>query len=270
MCFMYSATLMHPVALTGRGLISGEACHAELRPAPPGQGITFFCGTARIPAHPASYIEQPNYSALGHDGAYARATEHLLAALWAAGIDTLHIVVDGPELPNMDGSALPQYEAILGGGRVEHGPRPRRTPDSPVQVEDGEASLRYEPWAELFIGYTFSHPELGEQRLRADLTRESAVREILPARSFITAREAQAALAAGVLHNTHAEDALLIVDGVPTQPLRFPDEYARHKVLDLLGDLYVLPFEWCGRIHAVRSGHRLNRELARRLVQVVE
>lgn len=257
---------MQPVVLTGRGIISGQPCRAELRPAQPGQGIIFFRGDARIPCHPASYIEQSNCTVLGHDGAQVAVTEHLLAALWAAGIDTLHIVVDGPELPNVDGSALPLYQELQSGGRVEYGPRSGRVPAGPLRVEVGGAYIEYEPWGELLVDYSFSHPELGEQRYVAKLTRDSAVGEILPARSFITQREAQAAIAAGVLGNTHEEDALLIRDGVPTQPLRFADEYARHKVLDLLGDLYALPFEWCGRITAVRSGHKLNRALARKML----
>lgn len=257
---------MQRVVLAGRGIISGQLCRAEFRPAQPGQGIVFFAGGERIPAHPASYIEQPNCTVLGHDGAQVAVTEHLLAALWAAGIDTAHIVVEGPEVPNVDGSALPLYEALQNGGRVEYGLRPGRTPEAPVRVEEGGAYIEFEPWGELLFDYSFSHPELGEQRYVAKLTREDAVSEILPARSFITQREAQAAIAAGVLGNTHEEDALLIRDGAPAQPLRFADEYARHKVLDLLGDLYVLPFEWCGRITAVRSGHKLNRALARKML----
>jgi UDP-3-O-acyl N-acetylglucosamine deacetylase len=257
---------MQPVVLTGRGIISGIPCRAELRPAQPGQGIVFFRGATRIPAHPACYIELPNCTMLGHNGAKIAVTEHLLAALWAAGLDTLHIVVEGPEVPNIDGSALPLYEALQSGGRVEYGLRPGRTPAGPIRVEEGGAYIEFEPWGELSIDYSFNHPELGEQRYVAQLTREGALREILPARSFITEREAQAAIAAGVLGNTHEEDALLIRDGVPAQPLRFADEYARHKVLDLLGDLYVLPYEWCGRITAYRSGHRLNRQLAREML----
>lgn len=266
MLAMHSATLMQPVVIEGRGIFSGEPCRAELRPAQPGQGLVVFRDGQRIPVHPASFVEQPNCTVLANDGAQVAVTEHLLAGLWAAGIDTLHIVVDAQEIPNLDGSAQPLYDAVLGGGRVEYAPRPSRTPGGPVLVEDNGASILFEPWPELHVDYSFSHPELGRQRYMARLTRELAATEILPARSFITETEAQQALALGVLRNTHAEDALLIAGGVPQQPLRFSDEYARHKVLDLIGDLYALPFEWCGRITAVRSGHKLNRELARRLL----
>lgn len=268
MLSMHSATLMQPVIIDGRGIFSGEACRAELRPAQPGQGIVIFSGGQRIPVHPASYVELANCTVLANDGARVAVTEHLLAALWAAGIDTLHIAIDGPEVPNLDGSALPLYQAVLEGGRVEYALRPMRAPEQSVLVADGIASILFEPWAESHIDYSFSHPELGEQRYSARLDRESAAAEILPARSFITELEAQQALAAGVLQNTHAKDALLIVSGVPAQPLRFADEYARHKVLDLIGDLYALPFEWCGRITAVRSGHKLNRALARKLLSL--
>ena len=101
----------------------------------------------------------------------------------------------------------------------------------------------------------------------AQLLGESAAREVLPARSFITAREVELAMAAGFMRNTHEEDGLLIRDGEPTQPLRFPDEFARHKVLDMLGDLYAVPYEWTGRVTGYKSGHKLNRAMARLLVE---
>ncbi|MDQ3024147.1 MAG: UDP-3-O-acyl-N-acetylglucosamine deacetylase, partial [bacterium] len=109
-------------------------------------------------------------------------------------------------------------------------------------------------------------------RYIAQLSREMASTEILPARSFITDKEAAAATAAGILRNDNLDDALVlhVVDGEfqPASPLRFRDEFARHKVLDMLGDLYLAPFEWTGKITAYRSGHRLNRMMARELLEL--
>lgn len=255
--------------VSGRGLFTGEPCQARLLPAEAGSGIVFETGGVCIPAHPAHCLEQANCTALAADGAQVIAVEHMLAALWAAGIDTLRIVIDGPEMPNHEGSALPLYEVIAWAGKRELGERPALTTAEPIRVEDERGSyIELLPGHGLAVDYHFSHPVLGDQRLSLSLTREEAVREVLPARSFATVEEALALASAGLLRNTHEEDALLIREGLPTQPLRFRDEYARHKVLDLLGDLYLVPYEVSGHITAVRSGHQLNRTLARELLKV--
>jgi UDP-3-O-acyl-N-acetylglucosamine deacetylase len=203
-------------------------------------------------------------------GARITQTEHILCALWAAGIDTAEIAVSGPEMPNHDGSAKPLYDALLSGGLVEHGPRPSVA--IPRQLRVGSSSgawITIEPGEQLIVSYHFEHPELGTQDFDATITREWAVEQLLPARTFITEREARDAKAAGlVLHNDETA-GLLIRDPASPPALRFPDEYARHKVLDLLGDLYAVPGELTGRIDCHMSGHILNRELARKLVSMV-
>jgi UDP-3-O-acyl-N-acetylglucosamine deacetylase len=195
-----------------------------------------------------------------------------MAALWAAGIDTGLVTVDGNELPNQDGSSLPIYEVIERAGRIQAAPRAQLGIDEPLRVEDEGSYLQIEPADILSIDYAFCHPELGEQRYSAEVSREMSVGAILPARSFITDKEAAAAKAAGYLHNDNVEDALVLHvtagNVLPAAPLRFPDEFARHKVLDLLGDLYLAPFEWTGKVTAFRSGHRLNRAMARKLAEL--
>ena len=266
------------VGISGRGLITGQPCSLKVR-RPLGlredtfgrrgeAGIIFEQEGMHIPAHPDYYFEQANCTALMVDGAPpVFVIEHLLAALWAAGIDRARIVMNGLEAPNQDGSARPLYDEIIAAGREELGERPGLSLSKTVRVEDGDgAYIEIAPDSELSVEYNFAHPELGEQRFSAVIERSWAVDELLPARSFITEREAEAAIASGVLKNTSEEDALLIRGGQPNKPLRFPDEYARHKVLDLIGDLYILPFELTGRITAHRSGHRLNRALARKLI----
>ena len=266
---MLSATLERPVTITGNGLFSGEPCRAEIRPAGPGGGIVFIRDGVRIPATAANYIEQPNCSVLGVGEARVHVTEHLLAALWAAGIDCAEIEVSGPELPNRDGSARPQYEALLDGGRVAFGERPVLELGAGIKVSHGnKASLELLPGEGLCVAYGFVHRELGRQDFTAMIDRAWAAEQILPARTFITEHEALAAQGAGILRNTDETAALLVRDGVPVRPLRFADEYARHKVLDLLGDLYVVPGELQGNIVGALSGHALNRELARRLAEM--
>lgn len=211
----------------------------------------------------------PNHTVLARDGARIRVTEHLLAALWAAGIDTAEVILlEGSELPNFDGSALPFYDALLSCGRSEHGLRPLLGLDQPLVVEGSGASFELTPASALEVHYSFDHPQLGAQDFSCLARRETAATELLPARTFATAEEVAQAQAAGLLQNTNELAGLVIRDGIPNQPLRFPNEYARHKVLDLLGDLYLLPFDWPCRVRAMRTGHAMNHQLARRLMQL--
>jgi UDP-3-O-[3-hydroxymyristoyl] N-acetylglucosamine deacetylase len=265
---MQSATLERAVTISGRGLFTGEPCRAELRPTE--GGLAFIKSGVRIPVHPDHYVESPNCSILGHEGERVVQTEHLLCALWAAGIDTAEIEVDGPELPSQDGSALPLYEKLLDGGRALLDARPKLELDGPVTVgQDFRASLELMPAPGLCIAYSFMHPELGRQDLVTVVTRLWAVDHLLPARTFITEREALALRKAGVLEHKDESAALLIRKGQPSRPLRFSDEYVRHKMLDLLGDLYAVPAEIEGNITAARSGHELNRALARQLAAML-
>lgn len=266
---MKSATVRSEVALEGRGLFSGETCRAVITPAPIGSGICFVKDGVGVAAIAENYLEHPNCSVLGIGGTRIQVVEHLLAALWCAGIDSAKIEVTGPELPNHDGSALWQYEQLIAAGKQEGEERPNLKFDSPICIDKGDYTfIICTPGPVLEVNYVFLHEELGAQGVYAEITREYAAEMILPARTFITQSEATQARAAGLLQNDNEQDALVIRDGKPNQPLRFEDEYARHKVLDLLGDLYVLQGELTGRISACRSGHAMNRELARRLGKV--
>ena len=243
----------------------------RIDPAPPCSGLTIRSGGRAVPLTIEHIIERPSCSVIDTGDCEIAVVEHLLAALWAAGIDTAAISIDGPEVPNDDGSSLPLYAAIANAGRIQAGSRPELLLRDTVRVEENGSYLQLEPAGTLSVDYSFSHAELGEQQYVAVLTRAMAASEILPSRSFITDSEAAAAVEAGLLHNDNQDDALVlhVVAGEvqPASPLRFPDEFARHKVLDLLGDLYLAPFEWTGRVTAYRSGHRLNRALARELVK---
>lgn len=296
---MRSATIACPVRIEGRGIFSGERCLCTIRPWEDGlpAPLTFRLGDALVPALPQYFGQQPNCTTfVNQDGVVVSVTEHLFAALWAAGIDHALIELTRAELPNHDGSAITLYEELLPGGRSEMGERRALALAEPLRVEarDGayielapNAAVPTDPGPRtpasglLRISYTFSHPQLGDQHLELDVTRESAVRDILPARTFATVEEAEALIAAGLLHNRHTEDAILLspphsASGtvetaapahayVPSTPLRFAEEFARHKVLDLLGDVFCAGAELCGCVTAVRSGHCLNRALAARL-----
>ena len=270
MHIMQSATLSRPVEIEGRGIFSGQLCLVSIVPRYDQTGLLYISGGESIEAVPGNFLEQPNCTVLAQGQASVAVTEHLQAALWAAGVDSAEIHVSGPEIPNHDGGAATLYNIIAGVPREPlEQPRPLFRLSAVLEVRDGPNSyIRLSPADNLHIDYSFGHPELGEQRYLADVDRASAVSEILPARTFITEQEAQQAREAGFLKNEHEEDALVIRDGVPSSPYLFANEFARHKVLDLIGDLYVLPFDWTASVEAYRSGHRLNRELARRMWQL--
>jgi UDP-3-O-[3-hydroxymyristoyl] N-acetylglucosamine deacetylase len=267
---MQSATILLPTAITGIGIFSGEPCRMLVEPAPLGTGITFVRDGVEIPACLSSVVEQPQTTMLARGGQVAMVSEHLLAACWACGIDHARFTLDTPEVPNQDGSAYPFYSALVKSGRVD---LPASRQGAPVagtmRVEDGHGSyLEYTPGEELWVDYTFAHTELGEQHLTRRLERGDAVRDLLRARSFITEREALAARAAGIFKHDNPDAGLLIRDGKPHRRLRYKDEYARHKVLDMLGDLYLLPYELCGQLTGFRSGHKLNRMLVRKILEL--
>jgi len=263
---MRSATLGHAVVIDGKGLFSGQPCRAEVRPAAPGSGVVFIRDGVRVPCHPNSFAENPNCTVMETGGVQVVQTEHLLCALWAAGIDTAEIIVTGTELPNHDGSAKPLHDALLTGGRIEHGPLRALSLHDAISVENSHGAwITVEPAPELHVSFHFEHPELGTQNFAAAITREWAAEQILPARTFGTETEALASRQAGLLQHDDTSAGLLIRDPANPPPLRFADEYARHKVLDLLGDLYAVPAELTGRITCHMSGHALNRELACKL-----
>lgn len=266
---MRSATLQHAVEIEGRGLFSGQPCRIEVKPAAAGSGIVFIKNGIPVACHPTNFVENPNCTMMESGDARIIQTEHILCALWAAGIDTVEVVLYGPEIPNSDGSAKPLYDALLSGGMVEHGSRPSVV--IPHQLRVGSSSgawISIEPDEQLYVCYHFEHPELGTQDFAAAITRAWAAEQLLPARSFITENEALAASAAELLKHSDESAGLLIRDPESPPALRFPDEYARHKVLDLLGDLCAVPSELTGRISCNKSGHALNRELARKLVSI--
>ncbi|HET7559189.1 MAG TPA: UDP-3-O-acyl-N-acetylglucosamine deacetylase [Limnochordia bacterium] len=281
-------TLARSLTCTGRGLHSGAAVRMELQPAEPNTGIR-FCRTdlpARplIVAHPDRVVETKRCTVLGDDnGARVATVEHLMSALRAAGIDNAWIGLDGPEVPRSDGSAKEFFEAIQTAGSVEQAPeRSVRTLRAPVWVREGNRELVALPAegfsVSLMTTNDHGHPALTDRLVEYALDPDTYGREIAPSRTIGFVSEVQALLAAGLAAGFDIDVQALIereeligadVDAVVLvgrervlTPLRFPDEIARHKVLDLIGDIGL-----CGPLNAhiigIRSSHRLNALLAK-------
>ncbi len=273
-------TIGAEVTLTGAGLHTGEETAVVLKPAEAGHGIVFarmdLPGQPRIPVGRARVKSDRRRTVLSAGEAEVHTVEHLLSCLLGLGIDNLLVEITGVELPGLDGSALPFADALGAAGVVElEAPREEFVLDEELVVDlPGEdVTLVALPGGEgLAISYTLDYgvPGIPLQRFTLEVTADAYLREIAPARTFCLESEARALLEAGLGKGATYQNTLVVgEDGAPIQnTLRFPDEYVRHKILDLIGDLALLGVPLSARIQATRSGHLANLNLVRRLLEV--
>jgi UDP-3-O-[3-hydroxymyristoyl] N-acetylglucosamine deacetylase len=264
-------TIGSPVALRGAGLHTGRAVEMVLRPAAPGSGIVFRRtdrSGAAIPARLDQVTGTVSCVALGGDGG-VQTVEHLLSAARALGVDNLLVELDGPEVPGMDGSALPFVQALRGGGlRGQEAPRRVLRVRTPVWAGGADAGWAVAlPAARLSIAcvVTLQAPAAGDQAATFDAAAGGYEETIAPARTWGYERDAAALRARGMALGASLENTLAIGGGGFLNPPRFPNEPARHKVLDLLGDLALLGADLRAAVIAVRAGHTVHVALARAL-----
>jgi UDP-3-O-[3-hydroxymyristoyl] N-acetylglucosamine deacetylase len=261
------------VSITGIGLHSGIYTTVELLPAPAGSGITFVRADLdglRIPALQASTTSLDHATTVGKDDVSVGTVEHLLAAVMAFGITDLDVHIDGPEVPIIDGSALPFMHLIDAAGVRGLGAEIAvlRLAE-PVELVDGEKWIRIVPSNRLVLNYKidFAHPAIGRQSFHFDYHRDNFLRKIAPARTYGFLREVEQLRAAGLARGGSVENCLVLDDkGVMNGPLRFRDEFVRHKILDLLGDLALLGRPIVGEITANRAGHALHSRFVGKLL----
>ncbi len=272
---MERSTIREPVTLAGFGLHSGDPVLMRLRPAHSESGIAFRLqaanGTGEVPATLASLAASRNATTLASRGLRVTTVEHLLAALAMMGIDDVWIDLDAGELPAVDGSAEPFVRLIEKAGVRGNGAR-RRFAEiiTPLAVHDGAKEISIEPASCLSVDYEidFDAPAIGRQSLSCEpLDRATFVREIAPARTFGFLADVDRLRAAGLARGASLSNTV-VVDGkrvVNAEGLRWPDEFVRHKVLDLLGDLALFGMPLIGRIRVRRGGHALHHALLGRL-----
>ncbi len=274
-------TVAKDVFMNGCGIHSGEPVSIRVLPAPPDTGIVFV--RTDLPHRPAIPVKSAQVVDVGKsvrrttlscNGAEVQTVEHFMASLWAMQIDNAYVEVTASELPGMDGSAVEFYRHLNTVGTTEQ-PAPRRyiTPREPVLVEEGESSISVFPDRELSVSYMLSypHPLLKSQFVSFRASVASFEETIAPARTFCLREEADALRAAGFGKGATYENTLVLDrNGVIDNTLRFEDEFARHKVLDLLGDLYLLGAPLRARVVAIKSGHPLNVRLLKKLDQAME
>lgn len=270
-------TIAGRTAVTGFGYWSGADVRIEFRPAPANAGITFVRSDlgpqARVAAHVDHRSEAPRRTNLYVGRAEVHMVEHVLAALAGLEIDNCEVWTDQPEMPGCDGSAAPFVDALFRAGIAEQQVEAPvlRIVDA-VRVAEGDAWIEARPSqaGELHLEFQLDYPRhriIGRQVARLAATPERFRRELAPCRTFVLESEAQEMVRQGLGLRVTTRDLLVFNEAGPIENrLRFPNECARHKALDLLGDLALTGRRVIGEVVAHRSGHRLHAELARQLV----
>jgi len=271
----YQTTLRRAVSLRGIGLHTGQEVELTLCPAPADTGYVFRrtdlngFEVAAVPHH----VTHVSYATtLMRAGVMVSTVEHVLSALYGCGIDNAILDVTNCEVPILDGSARPFVEAIAEAGILTlESPRQVLQVEQRIEVVEGNRRLAIEPSDRFFIESTidFDHPCIGRQSFACEVTPVTYRQEIAPARTFGFLAEAETLRRHGLVRGATLENAIVLdADSILSpEPLRFPDEFARHKVLDIIGDFALLGLSLRGRIIAERSGHGLHSALIGRLLR---
>jgi len=273
-------TIERPVEVSGRGLFSGEPCRLRFVPAEPDSGIVFLRtdlpAPSPIAASAANLAKRARRTALLNGSVSVETVEHVLSAVAGLDIDNVAIEMTAAETPSTDGSALMFVEALRSAGLVEQ--QAERKPfiiAEPVTVGDAESTLAALPGPIdcLDIVYDLDHadtPAIGRQVVAFRLGADDYAEQIAPARTFSLEEEAVALQARGIGKHLTAKDVLVVgPDGPIDNAFRLPDECARHKISDLVGDLALLGRRLRGRIVAHKTGHEHNHALVRELVKAL-
>ena len=263
---MRQQTIRRSVTLEGIGLHSGKRVRMTLSPAPPDSGIVFRIGRdgQPIPAATESVVDSHYATSIGRNGSRIQTVEHLMAATAGLGIDNLEVEVEGAEVPAVDGSAKPFVALLNAAGRTSQTARRRPiTIPQPVRVGGGNRWIQIVPSNEFRISYTLDndHPAIGVQSLSVVPTEESFVNEFAPARTYGFLKDLGVMRKHGLALGGSLDNAIVVGKRGTLNGLRYRDEFVRHKVLDLIGDLALLGRPIQGHVIARNAGHALNFEL---------
>jgi UDP-3-O-[3-hydroxymyristoyl] N-acetylglucosamine deacetylase len=269
----YQLTIQRPVETSGVGLHTAVKSSVRLVPAPADTGIVFRrvdLDNFEIEAHVRNVARVSYATSLMRQGVLLSTTEHLLAALYSCGVDNVYVEIDALELPILDGSSKPFIELLAQAGirklrRQRHYIRVIK----PLEFSDGDRRIGIYPADEFrvhcFVDY--DHPAVGPQEVEMVVDRESFSRELAPARTFGFMKDFSGLQAMGLIRGGSIENAIVLdQDSILNGPLRFPDEFGRHKALDLIGDLALVGRPLKARIVAHKAGHALHTQLVTRLL----
>jgi UDP-3-O-[3-hydroxymyristoyl] N-acetylglucosamine deacetylase len=267
-------TIRASVECKGIGLHSGAPVQLRILPAPSGTGIVFRridLDNFEIEATGRNIARVSYATSLMKKGVLISTTEHLLSAFFGTGIDNAIVELDNLELPILDGSARPFVDMIQRAGirkqrRLRSYMRIRRE----IELREGDKFIAVYPADTYSVSYTidFPHRLIGRETFRVDLTDGNFLREIAPARTFGFLHEADAMRQQGLIRGASTENAIVLTpEGLMNPPLRYADEFVRHKVLDLIGDLALVGKQILGNIVADRAGHAMHTALVSRLLR---
>ena len=267
-------TIQNEITMTGKGLMLGEPVTLTLKPAPADSGIVFrrvdMEGMPEVAVCPENWTDiLPRCTSLRSGDTTVSSVEHLLSALGGLGIDNVTVELDAPEPPGLDGSALPYVENIQATGLVlQDAPRNFIEITEPFALSAGDRQLVLLPADALEVTFVYAHPQTTPQVATFKITAESYASDIAPARSFCFENEIEALQALGIGKGASYDNVLVINEaGEPSTPLRFEDEFVRHKILDLIGDLYLAGHLPKAHVMATRTGHTFHAEFVRALAE---
>src|SRR5277367_4805435 len=267
-------TIQRPVEIEGIGLHTAVESHIRLMPAPADTGVVFRrvdLDNFEIAAHVANVARVSYATSLMKQSVLISTTEHLLAALYCCGIDNIYVELNALELPILDGSSRPFIEMLARAG-TRRLRRQRRYIHvvKPLEFSDGDRRIGIYPADEFrvhcFVDY--HHPCAGPQEIEMPVNRETFSRELAPARTFTFVKELVALQKMGLIRGGSLANAIVMDDNsILNGPLRFADEFVRHKALDLIGDLALVGRPLLARIVAHKAGHALHTQLVTRLLE---
>ena len=270
-------TLKNVIRATGVGLHTGEKVYLTLRPALPDTGIVFrrvdLDTPVDIPAKAENVGDTRLSTTLVKDEVRISTVEHLLSAIAGLGIDNAYVDVSAPEVPIMDGSAGPFVFLIQSAGVEEQNIAKRFIRiKRPVEVKEGDKLARFEPFNgfKVSFGIDFDHPAMGHESLRSviDFSSTSFVKEVSRARTFGFLRDIETLRDNGLALGGSMDNAIVVDDFrvLNEDGLRYDDEFVKHKILDAIGDLYLLGHSLIGAFSGYKSGHELNNRLLKALI----
>jgi UDP-3-O-[3-hydroxymyristoyl] N-acetylglucosamine deacetylase len=269
----YQLTIQRPVEIDGVGLHTAVRSHVRLAPAPADTGIVFRrvdLDGFEIEAHVRNVARVSYATSLMKQGVLLSTVEHVLAALYSCGVDNVYVELDALELPILDGSSQPYIDLLAQAGtRTLRRRRRYIRVTKPLEFSDGDRRIGIYPCEEFrvhcFVDY--DHPAVGPQEVEMVVDRESFSHELAPARTFGFMKDFAGLQAMGLIRGGSVENAIVLDnDSILNGPLRFPDEFGRHKALDLIGDLALVGRPLKARIVAHKAGHALHTQLVTRLL----
>lgn len=265
-------TTQKEVHLSGIGIHSGKMVQIRLNPSSAGQVVFRRTDLKNLELRlDWRWIEANHHTAFISEECRIRTLEHLLAVLYAFGIDSLVVDMDGEEVPILDGSALPLVNLVSqAGARALQKEKKSIRIVKPFTVGDAEASVSWAPDTHFKITYCieFDHPAIQKQELSLEINVNNFKKEIAPARTFGFLKDVEALRKQGLALGGSLENALVLDEQrVINGPLRFPDEFVRHKILDFVGDLSLIAHPLIGHFRAHRAGHDLHLQAVRFLLK---